>query len=124
MLKPSARPALTGIIMVLVVLVVLVGTTGAQAAKTESDNTQPDMLKSVSTTAITYGSIYAAVLVAVQGARVIITALSPTAFLTTAQTFGIPLFVVPVMAQLVPAVRQWAPQAVDGVGHYWSASTH
>jgi uncharacterized membrane protein YgdD (TMEM256/DUF423 family) len=123
MLKPSAKPALAGIIMVLV-LVLMMGAAGARAANTESGNLQPDMLKSVSTTAITYGSIYAAVLVAVQGARVIITALSPTAFLATAQTFGIPLFVVPVMAQLVPAVRQWAPQAVDGVGHYWSASTH
>ena len=87
----------------------------AAPAARAADTGGPEWVKPAATTAITYGTIYGFVLTAVQSARVLITALAPLEWLATAQTFGIPMFVVPVMAQLVPAVRQWAPDAADSL---------
>ncbi len=141
MLRGFGKPALVAL---MVMMALWMGPTSARAsngdpamARPNLDTSNPDApgadtsgavrsdwVRSATTTAVTYGSIYTAVLVAVQTARVIITAVTPFEFLATAQTFGIPLFVVPIMAQLIPAVRQWAPQATDTMARRWATESN
>ena len=85
----------------------------ATAGDAGSSERLPDWLKPAATKAITYGSIYTAVLAAEQGTRLAIVTLAPIEWLGVTQTFGIPLVMVPLMAELIPEVRQWAPKAVD-----------
>lgn len=87
----------------------------ARASAGDGAERRAEWVKPVATTAITYGTLYAAVLTAVTGARLTITALAPLEWLSASLTFGTPLFVIPVMAQLVPAVRQWAPAAAEAL---------
>lgn len=75
-----------------------------------------DWAKPTATAVVTYGSIYTAVLATVQSARWIIAAAAPLEWAATAQTFGTPLLVMPIMVQLIPVVRRWAPEAVDAMG--------
>ena len=115
----SWRCSLVGLALAVVLML-------AAPAVRAADTGGPDWVKPAATTAITYGTIYGVVLTAVQSARVLITALAPFEWLAVAQTFGVPMFVVPVMAQLVPAVRHWAPDAADSLQRslFGSADTY
>ena len=75
--------------------------------------------KPFTTAAITYSSLYTIVVTGVRSTQAVMGSLVPIEWLATAQTYGTPLILVPIMAQLIPAVRQWAPQAADTLEHLW-----
>lgn len=64
-------------------------------------------------TAATYGSLYVIVVASVQVAGGIIAAAAPASWSATAQTFGVPLLVVPLMAEMVPRIRRNVPPFVE-----------
>jgi hypothetical protein len=83
------------------------------SASAEEAGGWPGWVRPTVTRAIIYGSLYGIVVVSVQVASTIIESVASVAWGASAQTFGIPLLVVLVMAQLVPALRQAVPKVVN-----------
>ena len=97
----------SGLLGIVCLALVLIATPAGASQSGRQDWLQPAV-----TTVSIYGSLYVVVVIAVQSARHGVAAVAPTAWVDLAQTFGVPLLVVPVMANLVPAVRSAVPRMV------------
>ncbi len=97
------------------VLASLVLATPAARAATATGTDDWASWRPTATTAVTYGALYASVVVVIQGTRLAIAALVPAGWLIPTQIFGIPMVMVPMMAHLVPSVRQSAPGWVETI---------
>lgn len=82
-------------------------------AATEPVQDWPGWVRPTATTAAIYGSLYVLVVGAVQVATRLVDAVAPASWGAASQTFGIPLLMVPLMAQMVPLLRRTVPATVD-----------